>query len=300
MSAPLDLDIRKRVQGIEVMPAIPSVLLPLLRLVRTPAEEVNMDDIVSLVSYDNTIAAQCLRVAASPLFASAEPPKTVSRAVMVLGLKRVESILLTCCMGRALPVRKWVIDPVAFWRHSLGCALVCRKFCEKLESMDGEKAYTAGLLHDIGLLVNCVVFPDEFTAALNLAKEEQIPLDVAERTSMGFTHCESGQVLAAQWNLSAELIQVIAHHHAVYQATQAQSLVAIVHLCDLLCRMRNLGYGYYERMKVDMVGDPAWDIIMKEHHELELVDLAQFTFELDGAMGEIADLVSTILSTAAA
>jgi putative nucleotidyltransferase with HDIG domain len=297
MNASLDATIRKRVEGIDVMPSIPTVLLPLLKLIHMPVEEVPMEDIVTLVAYDNTIAAQCLRVAASPLFGVAEPPKTVSKAVMALGLKRVESILLTCCMGRALPVKKWVIDPTGFWRHSLGCAMVCRKFCEKLENADGEKAYTAGLLHDIGFLVNCIAFPNGFSSALALAKENQIPLDVAERTLMGFTHCESGQVLAGQWKLSEELRQAIAYHHAVYQAENAQALVAIVHLCDLLCRMRNLGYGYYERMKFDMVADPAWAIIMKEHRDLEYVDLAQFTFELDESLTEIGELVSTILAS---
>ncbi len=300
MSALLASDIRKRVERIEVMPAIPTVLVPLLRLLHVPAETVNVDEIVQLVSYDNTIAAQCLRVAASPLFGVAQPPKTVSKAVMTLGLRRVESILLTCCMGRALPVKRWVIDPVAYWRHSLGCAMVCRKFCEKLKDMDGEKAYTAGLLHDIGFLVNCIAFPEEFSGALNLAKEKQVPLDMAEHTLMGFTHCESGEVLGEQWKLSEDIVQVIANHHALSRATSAQSLVAIVHLCDLLCRMRNLGYGYYERLKVDMVGDPAWDIIVKDHRELERVDLAQFTFELDDAMKEITELVTTILGTAAA
>ena len=71
-----------------------------------------------------------------------------------------------------------------------------------------------------------------------------------------------------------------------------------MHLCDLLCRMRNLGYGYYERLKVDMVSDPAWGVLLEEHRELEGVDLVQFTFELDEAMTGICELVSTILAAA--
>ena len=114
------------------MPAIPAVFLPLLKLLSNSAEEAKVDEVVRLVSYDNTIAAQCLRVAASPLFGLAQPPKSIKGAVLSLGLRRVETILLTCCLGQAFPAKKWVLDPAVFWRHSLGCAMVCRKFSEKL------------------------------------------------------------------------------------------------------------------------------------------------------------------------
>src|SRR3981081_2405884 len=169
--------IRERVAGIEVMPAIPAVFLPLLKLLGSSTEDVKVDEVVRLVSYDNTIAAQCLRVASSPLFGLAQSPKSIKGAVISLGLRRVETILLTCCLGQAFPAGKWVLDPDVFWKHSLGCAMVCRKFSEKLASADAEKAYMAGLLHDIGLMVNCFVFPKEFSMVLEHACHEEIPLD---------------------------------------------------------------------------------------------------------------------------
>jgi putative nucleotidyltransferase with HDIG domain len=251
MTASSTETIRERVAGIEVMPAIPAVFLPLLKLLGASAEEAKVDEVVRLVSYDNTIAAQCLRVAGSPLFGLAQPPKSIKGAVISLGLRRVETILLTCCLGQAFPAKKWVLDPVVFWRHSLGCAMVCRKFSEKLASADAEKAYMAGLLHDIGFMVNCMVFSKEFATRMERACQEEIPLDEAEQGTMGFTHCESGRALAEKWKLADYVIEVIAHHHAIEQSEKAQPLVALVHLSDLLCRMRGLGYGYYERHKVD-------------------------------------------------
>src|SRR5580698_1690046 len=142
--------IRERVARIESTPAIPTVLQPLLKILALPAEQVDINDVVRLVSYDNTIAAQCLRAAGSPLFGLSGPPKSIAAAVVILGLRRVESILLTCCLGQAFPAKKSALDPLVFWKHSLGCAMVCRKFAEKLKGADAEKAYVAGLLHDIG------------------------------------------------------------------------------------------------------------------------------------------------------
>ena len=292
--------IRQRVEGIETMPAIPAVLLPLLKLLGDAAAEVHVDEVVRLVSYDNTIAAQCLRVASSPLFGLAQLPRSIKGAVMSLGVRRVETILLTCCLGQAFPAEKWALDPEVFWRHSLGCAMVCRKFSEKLIAVDAEKAYMAGLLHDLGFMVNCLVFPKEFAATMERACQQGIPLHEAELATMGFTHCETGQALAEKWKLGDDVVEVIGHHHAVEQCQKAQPLVALVHLSDLLCRMRGLGYGYYERHKVDLISDPAWAILLKEHRELEGMDLVRFTFELDEAVEDIHALVSTVFGSAPA
>jgi putative nucleotidyltransferase with HDIG domain len=292
--------IRERVQSIETMPAIPAVFQPLLKLLSSSGEEAKVDEVVRLVSYDNSIAAQCLRVAGSPLFGLAQPPKSIKGAVISLGLRRVETILLTCCLGQAFPAKKWVLDPVVFWRHSLGCAMVCRKFSEKLATADAEKAYMAGLLHDIGFMVNCLVFSKEFATAMERACQEEIPLDEAEQATMGFTHCDTGRALAEKWKLADDVIEVIAHHHAIEQSEKAQPLVALVHLSDLLCRMRGLGYGYYERHKADLIGDPAWAILSKEYRDLEGMDLVRFTFELDEAVAEIHSLVATVFGSAAA
>jgi putative nucleotidyltransferase with HDIG domain len=293
--------IHERVQKIEQMPAIPAVFLPLLNLLSRPGEDVKVEEVVRLVSYDNTIAAQCLRVASSPLFGTAQSPKSIKGAVMSLGLRRVETILLTCCLAQAFPAKKWVLDPEVFWRHSLGCAMVCRKFSEKLAKSDHEKAYMAGLLHDIGFMVNCLAFSTEFAAAMERACHEGIPLYEAERASMGFTHCETGASLAQKWKLADDVADVVAHHHSFEHGDSgARPLAALVHLSDLLCRMRGLGYGYYERHKVDLAADPAWAVLLQAHSDLEGVDLVRFTFELDETVEEIHALVSTVFGASPA
>ena len=297
MTKSIAAKIREGVANIETTPAIPAVFLPLLKMLNAPPERVNLEEVVKLVSYDNTIAAQCLRVASSPLFGLPKSPESIKGAVISLGLRRVETILMTCCLGQVFPAKGWALDPTVFWRHSLGCAMVCRKFSEKLAGADGEKAYMAGLMHDIGFLVNGLAFQSEFAAAIEVAVRDQTPLEEAELATMGFTHCETGSALAEKWNLSEDIIQVIAHHHAVEQSAKAQPLVALVHLSDLLCRVRGLGYGYYERHKVDLVHDPAWDVLLKEHRDLEGVDLVRFTFELDEAVADISELVSTIFGS---
>ena len=298
MNASTTIDMQKAVKSIQATPTIPTILLPLMELLRSPAEDVDLDEVVRLVSLDSAISAQCLRVASSSLFGLAQAPKSVNAAVVTLGTRRVESILLTCCIGQAIPVKNWLMEPDVFWSHTLGCGMVCRRFSAMLAGSDSEKSYMAGLLHDLGFLVNCQIFPVEFEKATNLARQEQITLEEAELATMGFSHCESGRALAEHWKLDSDIMQAIAHHHHIDQADSAKPLVAIVHLSDLLCRMRGLGYGYFESHKLDMMGDPAWEVLIQAHKGLDRIDLARFTFELDEAVGEIFELVKTVFASA--
>ena len=297
MNTDITETIRERVRQIEVTPSIPAIFHPLLKLLNSPPDEVNLDEVIKVASYDSAIAAQCLRVASSPLFGQSRPPDSMKAAIISLGLRRVETIVLTCCMGQAFAPSNWVLDPTVFWRHSLGCAMVCRKFSEKIKAHDHEKAYMAGLLHDIGFIVNSMSFGEQFSKAVAAACEQQIPLHEAELQHMGFTHCETGRALGEAWNLSGELIQVIAYHHQPENSETGRGLVALVHLCDLLCRVRGLDYGYYESSKVDLVADPAWEILQKTHRELQDVELARFTVELDEDVRGIYELVSTIFGS---
>jgi putative nucleotidyltransferase with HDIG domain len=295
MTPALEAKITERVSRIEATPAIHAVFLPLLEMLNAPPNQVKLDKVIELVSYDNAIAAQCLRVANSPLFGMTKSPESIRGAVISLGLRRVETILLTCCLAQGLPVRNWIIGPEVFWRHSLGVAMVCQKLGERTHLVERELAYMAGLLHDIGLLVNCMIFPEEFSKAMELAVRKEIPLNEAESETMGFTHMDTGRLLAEKWNLGAGVVQVIACHHAPdLSAKEFQPLVAMVYFSDLLCRMRGLGYRYYEGRRVDLADNPAWDVFLRESREMEGMDLARFTFELDESIEEICQLVTTI------
>ena len=289
--------LRSRIAMIDAMPAMPAILRPLLRCLDQPVEQVDMERIVELVSYDKSIAAQCLRMANSALFMRNAPAETVRSAVMSLGVWRVRDLLFSNALSQIIPANRWVVDPVMFWRHSLGVALVCRKFAEMIEYPDSEKAYLAGLLHDIGVLVNCMVAPEEFRVAMEKASREQIPLDEAEQATLGFTHSDSGRVLAEAWKIPADIADAIELHHQIGDSERGGPLVALVHLSDLLCRMRDLGYGYYEPRQVDFANEPGWLYLAMKFPGIAEIDLARFTFSLDEYAKEVGDLVATVFAS---
>jgi putative nucleotidyltransferase with HDIG domain len=288
--------LRSRITSIDAMPAIPVILRPLLHCLDQPVEQVDMDRIVELVSYDKSIAAQCLRMANSALFMRAKPAETVRTAVMSLGMWRVRDLLFSNSLSQVIPANRWVVDPAVFWKHSLGVALVCRKFAEMIEYPDAEKAYLAGLLHDIGVLVNCMVAPEEFRVAVEKATREQCPLDEAELATLGFTHSDSGRVLAEAWKIPADIADAIELHHRIGDPDRGGPLVALVNLSDLLCRMRDLGYGYYEPRQIDFANEPGWLYLVMTFPQMAEIDLARFTFSLDEYAKEVGDLVATVFA----
>jgi putative nucleotidyltransferase with HDIG domain len=289
--------LRSKITSIEAMPAIPVILRPLLHCMDQPVEQIDIERIVELVSYDKSIAAQCLRMANSALFMRAKPAETVRTAVTSLGMWRVRDLLFSNSLSQVIPANRWVVDPAVFWKHSLGVALVCRKFAEMIAYPDPEKAYLAGLLHDIGMLVNCMVVPEEFRAAMEKAVREQIPIDEAEQAVLGFTHSDSGRVLAEAWKIPADIADAIELHHQIGDPQRGGPLVALVHLSDLLCRMRDLGYGYYEPRQVDFANEPGWLYLVLTYPQMAEIDLARFTFALDEYAKEVGDLVATIFAT---
>jgi HD-like signal output (HDOD) protein len=276
----------------------PAILMPLLELLRVPSDNISMQKVVELVSYDGAIAAQCLRLANSPLFGCREI-ETVRAAVVAIGLEKVRSILVGLCMNRVIPEDKWIIDPDAFWRHSLGCALVTQRMAKKIEYPEPEKAYLAGLLHDLGFLVNSVLYTDGFRECLRIAAEQHASLYVIEEQILGFTHCETGQMLFESWGLPQELIEVARCHHDVNLLQAAGPVACMVHLSDLLCRMCGLGYGYEEIMGVELGGDGGWQALVASYPALKKMDLARFTFDVEGSMEQIAATVHSVFGTGA-
>lgn len=293
MNAQTQSKLQARIQQMDSISTAPAILQPLLEMLRLPSEEIKIEKVVDLVSCDGAIAAQCLRLANSPLYGRREIG-TIRSAVMALGLDRVRTLLLGLCMNRVIPSDKWVMEPNAFWRHSLGCALVAQRMARRIEYHEPEKAYLAGLLHDLGLLVNSVLYTDEFRECLRRAAEQQAPLHVIEEQVLGFTHCDSGRMLAEHWRLSKELVDAAQCHHDVSLLVAAGPLASLVHLSDLLCRARYLGYGYDEIMGIDLGGDGAWQILVANYPALENMDLVRFTLDIDGAMDQIVATVDSV------
>jgi HD-like signal output (HDOD) protein len=117
----------------------------------------------------------------------------------------------------------------SIWRHSLACAIVSEELseaCSPTQSRD-DRAYTTGLLHDIGRLGLFVVHPQAY-AELLLAKNPTEDIRERERKAFGFDHCEAGGWLAANWGLPEDVQKIASGHHDTPDATASlENLVRV-------------------------------------------------------------------------
>jgi HD-like signal output (HDOD) protein len=233
-------------------------------------------------------------MANSPLFGPAREVQSLRGAVLSLGFHRIGDIAVSCGVLNIFPGSKTSMDPTVFWEHSFGCALVCRHLAERIRFGDPAEAYLAGLLHDLGIIVNLWIIPKEFRAAWEIAKEEGIPLHEVEKRIMGFTHSDSGRLLAERWELGPELIDVMSCHHLPETSVKHPGLVALVQLSDLLCRMSGLNHGYVEERQVNLAEESGYGLLAKHSQGLMEFDWARLTFELDSYMDEVHRLVRAI------
>ncbi len=287
-------ELLSRIEKLNQIPTIPAVLGPLLRYLQQPVEDLDVQKVTDMIAQDKSLAAQCLQMSNSALFGSWQKIDSLRGAVVALGFQRVADIAMSCGVLRLTPAECNGIDPVVFWEHSLGCALVCRQFARKISYAEPGKAYLAGLLHDLGIIANLWALPQEFGAAFDLARREQIPLHEAEHEILGFNHCESGLLLADRWELSEELCEVVSMHHAVDESRHHANLVALVELSDLLCRMTGLNHGFVEAREISILDQKGFSILSRECEALAKFDWARLTFELDSYMDEVQALVRAI------
>ncbi|WP_202845261.1 GGDEF domain-containing protein [Luteimonas saliphila] len=193
------------------LPTPPGVALRVIALAQDPAA--HLAATAEVINLDAALSARILRIANSPLFASAtrRPSATVSRALALLGLNAA----ITLALGFSLAATMRGGGPIAaarehFWRRSVLSAMASRLLGERAGLERLEELMLGGLLQDIGALALIQVLPDRY-AELGNVPAGILPLE-RERELFGSDHAEVGAWLAARWNLPAYLQRIIARH----------------------------------------------------------------------------------------
>ena len=200
-------------------------------------------DVARVMEIDQSITAKTLRLANSAVFGFNRNISSVKEAIAMIGFEQVTDLVTAVNTFEALGRVKEspYFNRMAFWEHSIGCGIIAKVVGEKIK-MDPERAFVAGLLHDIGKVVMDGFFPEYFSEALELANNDDIPIHDAESKKLPITHDSVGSVLARQWNLPEALIDVIGAHHSLKPNKSAyMRLTLLVHVADAQCRLLGVG-----------------------------------------------------------
>ena len=216
--------------ALENLPPFPAVATQLLQVVSR--EDVNLNEVGRFISSEPVFAADVLQIANSPAFGLRSQVKSITHAIVVLGLERIKGISLTRAFGKHLKPRLKVVALQRCWQNSLAGALLAEKLARPCGVEPG-LAYTAGLLRDIGRLALLVKYPDEFANMLAVSQTNGYDLMYIERELFDVDHCQAGTWLTERMELPLELREVVAHHHDK-PSGEHFGLVQVVHVADAM------------------------------------------------------------------
>jgi putative nucleotidyltransferase with HDIG domain len=170
-------------------------------------------DAARVIQGDTAMAAKVLQLANSAYFGRRSPVSSIAEAVAYLGLEALRALVLqTAAFYQFHPETPVVgFDVERMQRH---CAHVARLAAAMSSGQAArDDAFTAGLLHDVGLLVLASRNPTELSQMLAAAADEGVALHEVERTRHGVTHAEIGAHLLGLWGLPLAVTEAIARHH---------------------------------------------------------------------------------------
>ena len=134
-------------------------------------------------------------------------------------------------------------DRDGFWKHSLAVGVTAKLIAQKrsIEKKVIEDYFIAGLLHDLGVLAEMKIFPEEFQRIL-LSIDSVSLIDAEEVILEGLNHCSIGKVLAERWKLSNDLLDVLLMHHTPFdQKEEPSALTTSVYLANIICKNNSVG-----------------------------------------------------------
>lgn len=215
----------------------------ILALISDPAA--SSSDLIQLIELDPPLAAKILRVANSSYYATSKTISDIQQALIWIGFDTLKEIILTQKMSElhrgGTPVCGY--SRFQLWQHSLAVALLAKTIYRREFGEKGNNAYAAGLMHDIGVIVEDQLLHQEFLQLVQSMEDTPQPLSDGETALFGYDHGLVGKALAEHWNFPAELTEGIGFHHHPEGAKEEHRLfVKTIFIADYL--MFEQGYGY--------------------------------------------------------
>jgi HD-like signal output (HDOD) protein/ActR/RegA family two-component response regulator len=217
--------IRRGIGEIDSLPSLPGLYLRLTHAIEDPAT--SMKDIANIIRQDVSMSAKILQVVNSSFFGLSRKISSIENAVSYLGTNLIRNILLSLEVFGAFTKTSLPggLSLELIQRHSLFAAKLVRYLSKD------EEAFTAALLHEIGLLLLAARFSGTLEQSIQLTREKSCPLSTAERELIGVTHAEVGAYLLGLWGLPYSIVEAVANRGSE-QAIKQPSITSVLSIVE--------------------------------------------------------------------
>lgn len=222
---------------------LPEVTVKIIKVVENPKSTAR--DLHDIIKNDPALSARILKVVNSAFYGLPGQIASMDRAIVLLGLSAVKNIAIAASMTHMFngggAIEGFTGNDV--WKHSVAVAVACRLLTSAQGRPSVEESFLAGLIHDLGLLVERQMFAKQLAEIVGKAKAGPVNWCELENQIIGADHAAFGMALATKWRFPAHLCTAIGYHHKPMQVAQVnRELSVLVHVADVLAARAGLGY----------------------------------------------------------
>jgi HD-like signal output (HDOD) protein len=234
------------------LPAIPSLYLEINALL--DSNRATLENLSQIIAKDPAMTTMILKLANSAFFNLRNTVSVPSEALPYLGVDLLKSLVLAHGLFNQMAgFRTPGFSVDHLWAHSLSVAGTAQRIAEAeaMGSKFAAECFTAGILHDVGILILASRFPAEYQQVLETNLREGSDLEFAEHHVLGASHSEVGSYLLGLWGLPTAIVQATAwHNHPRNQEGTGFSPTIAVHVANVLRAADHL-HDVFDRATLD-------------------------------------------------
>jgi putative nucleotidyltransferase with HDIG domain len=227
--------VRELVTRIGQLPALPDLYRQINDLLES--ERCSADRLGQIIGQDIAMTAMILKLANSAFFGLRHTISSATEAVSYLGIDLLKALILAHGLfGQVGSFRIPGFTLHHLWEHCLSVAASARHMAEtERNGLQPSECFTAGILHDIGILILASRLPEDYARVLDINRRAGGDLEAAEFHVFGATHSEVGAYLLSLWGIPHPVVQAAAHHHCIArQPSQRITPALMVHVANAL------------------------------------------------------------------
>jgi len=230
-----------------IIPPRPSVLLELQQQMQQ--EEVDVQSIARLIKQDAALYAILLSAANSPWNGLSQQIDSVEKAIVILGLKRVINLLQSVMMRSSFNDSPTL---ESFWNAAGEVAAISENLAQVYHMVNTEHAYTAGMLHNIGIPVMMMNFAGYSHFMQQMAHGSANELSRMEQQEFNTDHFLQGALMAKDWSMAPEVTLAIRYQPMAHDILQGKKQLPskVIKLLAILVMAKNISHEYHHYWSV--------------------------------------------------
>lgn len=256
----------QKIKNLATLPTVAQKIMVLVADVDSTTE-----DLRKVITNDPALSACILKVVNSSFYGQPQQIGSIDRAIVLLGLNAIKNIAIASSLNKVFKSSHIGsnFDPSDLWAHSVAVASCAREISVISGFGVPEEVFLAGLIHDIGIMIEMQANHQEFVEIIEILSHEQSKtFRQAEQQVLGATHELFGAYICRVWQFPPHFEHVTRYHHEPMQLSETdRTLPAIVHVADVLAAQ--MGEGYTRTVETDTIAPEILSSLKLTESDLE-------------------------------